>query len=371
MKKNRLSTICIVVFLFLAFPISQSFVSKATAAGGDWEKKWVQLQADAKKEGRVVIGSSAGPNVREAIKKPLKDKYGIEVEFVTARPGEVFKRLSAERRADLYTIDVMLAGTGTIQKSFKPNGYLEPLDSVIILPEVLNGKNWIKGEVHWVDKEHYQLAFLYMYQGIICINTKMVKPNEITSMRNLLDPKWKGKIVFNDPSTRGMGNGTFYAIAESIMDLDYLKQLAKQDLIIERNQRLQVEWVARGKYPILLGSRPEVVTEFKQAGAPMGFIIPKEGSFADCGPGGISQLTKAPHPNASRFFINWLLSKEGQTVVSKAFGGQSGRLDVPADHIDPALVIKPGAKVFDTTLVEVAVDKTRYIKIAKETFNVP
>lgn len=366
MKKNRLSIIFIVVFLLLAFPISQSFVSKAAAAGGDWE----QLLADAKKEGRVVIGSSAGPNVREAIKKPLKDKYGIEAEFVTARPLETYKRISAERRAGLYTMDVMLAGTGTIQKSFKPDGFLESLDSVIILPEVLDGKNWIKGEVHWVDKEHFQLAFLYMYQGIICINSTMVKPDEITSMNDLLDPKWKGKIVFNDPSTNGMGNGTFYAILKSIMDLDYLKQLAKQDLIIERNQRLQVEWIARGKYPILIGSRPEVVTEFKQAGAPLGFIIPKEGSFADCGPAGISQMTKAPHPNASRFFINWLLSKEGQTVVSQAFGGQSARLDVSADHVDPDLVIKPGAKVYDTTTAEVAFDKGGSLKIAKETFNI-
>ena len=120
--------------------------------------------------------------------------------------------------------------------------------------------------------------------------------------------------------------------------------MAKQKLLISRDDRLACEWVARGKSAIVIGPKPDLIDEFIKAAVPVRYVIPKEGSYIEPGSGSFSLLNKAPHPNAAKIFINWLLTKEGQTLYSKTVGVESAREDVPTEHIDPQLIRKPGQK---------------------------
>ncbi|MBI4334936.1 MAG: extracellular solute-binding protein [Chloroflexi bacterium] len=333
-----------------------------------WQVEWDKLREAAKREGTVVIYSNIGPNVRQALSEAVKQNFGIGIEFISGRPAEFGPRILAERRAGLYTGDLLIGGAGTGLDVLKPAGVLAPLDPVIFLPEALDPKAWYAGRLLWIDTDHYILSFIASPQAPILINTDMVKPDEVKSYRDLLNPKWKGKMVMNDPSVGGAGNGFFSAVAEGLMDLNYLRELAKQEILITKDERLMAEWVARGKYPLALAVSADNTTEFIVAGAPVDLVTPAEGTYVSASTGSVLLLDKPPHPNAARLMINWLLTREGGAVMAKGMGAQSARVDVPTDFLFPTRVRKPGVKYIATDYQEYIIKKNEYLKVAREVF---
>ena len=172
----------------------------------------------------------------------------------------------------------------------------------------------------------------------------MVKVDEIKSYRDLLQPRWKGKIIINDPTVAGIGGKWFSMVGRYIMNLDFMREIARQEPVILRDQRLQVDWLAKGKYPIGIAAVTDMVTEFRKAGAPLSYAEPSEGTWLGNGSGGLGLVVKAPHPNAARVFVNWMLTKEAQSIYSREYGVPSARLDVSTEGIDPVTVPKPGVK---------------------------
>ena len=135
------------------------------------------------------------------------------------------------------------------------------------------------------------------------------------------------------------------------------------------SQRLEVESLARGKYAIAIGIQPDIQAEFIKNGAPIKTIIPAEGTWLGGGPGLIAYFNRAPHPNATKVFINWFLSKEGQTLYSVTANAESARLDVPVDHINKEDRREPGVKYFLSESEDFLIKKTEYErKWAKEVF---
>ncbi len=348
-------------------PIAAATQLPAKQAKESWENEWDKTLAEAKNEGTVVIASSMGPQERQALQKGLADKYGINLEVTAARPAQFIPKIQAERRAGIYSTDALVAGISTVMTTLAPDGDLESLDPFLILPEVKNEKLWFEGRLRFVDKGHNLLGMVAVPKRPIALNRDLVKPTEIQSYRDLLDPKWKGKIEFSDPTIGGGGNATFQAIGEYIMDLEYLKQLGNQQLILVRDDRQMVEWVARAKYPVLIGYSEVYVSEFVAAGAPIFVTTPKEGTYATISGFGLSVLKNAPHPAATRVFINWILSKEGQTVLSQAAMVPSLRLDVSKDHLAPDARINPEEKFYWPDLdPNIAEKREQYRKIAME-----
>lgn len=334
-----------------------------------WEVEWERVLEAGKKEGKLVLYSTAGVEVRTTVIPAFKKKYGIEVEAIMAKGAEVAEKLMSERRAGLYLGDVYNGGSTTPTTQLKPQGALDPLDSAFILPEVADPKAWYGGDLRWVDKQHTILSFLAYPNTNVVINTSVVKPEEIKSYKDLLNPKFKGKIVMNDPTTAGTGAKTFAVIGEEYMGMDFWREFVKQEPVIIRDQRLQIEWVARAKYPIGLLPKTSVVTEFKLAGSPLDYITPVEGTYLSAGSGNLSLINKAAHPNAAKVYINWLLSREGQTVFGRAYGSQSARVDVPTEGIEADKIRQPGVKYFLYADTEEWVAKEpERMKVAKEIF---
>ncbi len=327
------------------------------------------MKAEARKEGKLVIVSGAAAALRKVgMDKNLADKFGITVEYTAGLPSEVIPKVLAERRAGLYLEDIILSGGTNIIGVLKPAGVLEPLDEILFLPESMDPKAWYKGEVPWVDKEHLVVATLAIPKSSVIINTNQLKREDIKSYRDLLDPKWKGRIILSDPTKAGNGSGWFSGIMEGIMDLDYLRAFAKQQPVISRDERQMLEWVSQGKYPILVGGREEVMVEFVRAGAPIELMNPREGTYVTTSSAAVTMLKNAPHPNAAKLFANWMLTKEGGTFFSLAFGGQSGRVDVPTDHIDPSQLREPGVKYINSSNEEYALRQNDYLKLAQQIF---
>ena len=304
-----------------------------------WEQEWDRVVEAAKKEGTVTVVGPEGDEMRKALSKPMKEKYGITVELLGGSGSALASRIKAERDAGQYLWDVNLGGTTTPLERFKPIGAVEPLEPALILPEVKEGKGWLGGNLFWLDKERMVLAMSSYSTEAFAINSGLVKAADFKSYKDLLDPKWKGKIaVARDPRVSGGGQAKFHFFyVHPELGPDFIRALARQDLALLRDDRQAADWLAQGRYPLMLGASKEVVTPMMKAGAPIEWVGPdrmKEGGSTHVGSGAVALFNRAPHPNAAKVFINWVLSKEGQTEFSLASGLASRRLDVPKDHID-------------------------------------
>ncbi len=329
------------------------------------EQDWQATVAAARKEGSVSIITRFPPTTRDALASAFKEKYGIEVESASGNWSELWAKVEAERRSGIYARDLVTASIPGLM-SVLAAGAAEPLDKVLVLPEVVDGEVWRDKKLPFYDKENKVLKYIGRVGPTMAVNTDTVKPDELKSWRNLLDPKWKGQIIMHDPSIGGTGSGITAALSE-IMGVDYLRGVAKQNPVITRDLRGQIESVARGKYPIALGFDFIMMEEMRRFGAPLGHVVPAEGTYFGSALGSISLLSKPAHPNAAKVFINWFLSREGQTVMVQASKEQSRRLDVPVD-MAPDRLFKEGIRYIDSDTEYMVKKMLEMMRTSREIF---
>lgn len=322
-------------------------VSSETNRSISIASEWERVLSGARKEGKVVVYSTNAPAVREALMQGFFSRTGINVEIVTGRGGELSAKLVTEQRNGLYLADVYLGGTTTALIDLKPKGVIAPLEPALFLPEVLDTGLWFKNTLPWVDKDKTIMQTRMMVGGSqvdIVFNTGLARKSEFVSWYDLLNPRFKGKLNLQDPTAAGKG-GKFInqAITYYGLNWDYMRELAKLEPFITRDERMMLDWVARGKHVISVNPSSPIYEEFRTAGAPVeGAVFRETRDVLGGGVSGVSLIKNAPHPLASKLFINWFLSKEGQTSFARSYGIQSGREDVPTDHLLPEKIRKPG-----------------------------
>jgi spermidine/putrescine-binding protein len=118
------------------------------------------------------------------------------------------------------------------------------------------------------------------------------------------------------------------------------KLIVDQQPIITKEPRQQMQWLMSGRYPIAFGLPTAAVVEYADRGGNVSDLEQVEGVLAwSQGVGGASFLTHAPHPNAAKVFLNWLLTHEVQEKLMKTVRLNSRRKDVtlysPDEAIDP------------------------------------
>ncbi|MBI4331660.1 MAG: extracellular solute-binding protein [Chloroflexi bacterium] len=345
-------------------PVGEEIARGPTAVVGEtWQTEWQSLKAQARKEGKLAIAGSILDKQRLEMSKAMQEKFGITLEFLVAGASAYAPKLSAEYRAGIYTQDIIWGGGVIITETFRPAGMVETLDRTIFLPEALDPSAWFTRELFFLDKGRHSVLVFASAQAPVVRNTDMVKRDEIKSYRDLLDPRWKGRILWTDPRS-STGGFLFYALGVGLMDLDYLRALGKQDLMILRDNRLAMDWVARGKYPVVMGMSADIKEDFRAAGAPIDSVVPVEGTYV--GSMYLTLLRNAPHPSAAKLFMNWILTREGGTMIARASGEQHARVDVPTDFLPPDAVRQPGVKYFLPLAEEAALQKAEYRKVAEE-----
>ncbi|MBI4331730.1 MAG: extracellular solute-binding protein [Chloroflexi bacterium] len=309
-----------------------------------WEQDWERTVAQAKKEGTVVVYSGYGSEWRAAMTEPMLAKYGINVDILTATSSQVSQRVMREQQTNINIGDVVVSGSSTFFQVFQNASVLQPMDGVLVLPEVVDPKAWWEGKLPWMDPDRRTAFYFYTYVSPpVTINTDLVKPDEMKSWKGLLSPKLKGRIVINDPTAGGGGGQkAMMMLGFRIMDWDFVREVIEQEPVLSRDDRMIVEWIARGKYPLSIDGSRELIFNWTKEGAPLLQVVPSEGGYVTSGTGNVYFPKGSPHPNAAKVFINFLLSKEGQTLSSRATGHQSSRIDVPSDHVDPIVVRQSG-----------------------------
>lgn len=301
-------------------------LAKALAAESttSWEAEWRKTIQATKKEGQLTISHTRGPF--DQVFGEFSKRYpGIKVVSISGRGGDLISRIMAERRAEKYVTDIYLGSSGTPMDVLYPAKALEPVPSFMILPEVADPSKWFRKQHHYADPES---RYIFVFEGVVrsdmAFNTTVVDPKEFTSYWDLVKPKWKGKIAAMDPKLPGFPSGLLqFSYYHPELGAKFLRQLfGEMDITVSREARQLVDWLAVGKFAIALApSASEVQAGMKQ-GLPLGRFEPrafKEGIYMRATQGSLSILSQLPHPNAAKVFVNWLLSREGQTAYQKHF----------------------------------------------------
>ena len=336
-------------FLFFVWLTS----SRAGESKPTWETEWNQIVEAAKKDGQVTIYHTRGP-FDEVFAEFYKRHPGIKVISVTGRGGELSSRIMGERRAGKFLTDMYLGASGTPLDVFYPAKILEPVQPILILPEVRDQSNWFRRQHQYADLEG---KYIFVFEGLVrsdmAYNTTLVDPNEFRSYWDLLKPKWKGKIAAMDPKLPGFPSGLLqFAYYHPDLGSKFLRQLfGEMDITLSREGRQLVDWLAVGKFAIALAPSASEVQAAMRHGLPLGRFEPrgfKEGIYMRATQGSLSIMTQLPHPDATKVFVNWLLSREGQTHYQKHFlridPVFSLREDVPPDPTVEPYKPKPGDK---------------------------
>jgi iron(III) transport system substrate-binding protein len=253
----------------------------------------------AKKEGEVVWYGGGSSEIDEIIGKSFTKKYPfIQPKKFRIQSQKLLVRFEAETRAGKHVADIVRTTDWYID-IFKKKGLLLKYDS----PERKFFMNELK------DSDGYYTA-LYKQLHCLAYNTRMMRKEELPrTYDDLLDPKWKGKLGLEDASYVWFVN--LIKIKGESQGIEFMKKLARQNVSLRSGTTLLTNLVTAGEIPLAIDIYADNVVRTKKEGAPIDFHV-LEPAIVHTITGGISKY--APHPNAAKLFMDYLLSEEGQKI---------------------------------------------------------
>ena len=355
----------ILSFLLVAFSIATAHAAEFKP---NWQAEWERTVQAAKKEGGLNLYLFQGEGELGAMAQQFQKKYPeINVTVTPGRGNTFAPKIMAERRAGKYLVDAYIAGATTAYEVLYRAKILDSVRAALILPEVIDESKWWLGQHHYIDAEN---RYIFVYLGnvgeYVSYHTKSAEPGEIRSYWDFLQPKWKGRILSRDPKISGsqrIGLRGFYHTPE--LGAEYIRRLyGEMDVTLTQEIRQATDWLAHGKFAICFFCSE--ILKVKAQGLPVDEFRTaqwKESRVISAGNmGSIALPTQPPHPNATKVFVNWLLSREGQVALQRAANTpynseESLRSDVPKDVVRSEVRRVDGVKYL-------LVDKPEYIDMA-------
>jgi len=299
---------------------SLSFARTAPAAQARWE----DAVRAAEKEGEVTVYATNSVGDLQVIWNAFKQKFPkIKLNSVgISTTSEIVTKIMAERRASQFVADVVLGAPGATYNSLQRGKALDPLPPALLLPDVTDLSKWWKGKHRYVDPEG-QYVFVYqssLYGPPVYHHTTLVSLDSIRSVWDLLDPKWKGKIIGLWPRANYVSTALLFMYHHPQIGPKFLERFygGEMDLTYFSDFRQGTDWLAAGKYPLCFLCR---LRRAQEQGLPVAEISPyhfKEAPGIGSNNGAIGLMNSQPHPNAAKVFINWYLSREGQIAFRNA-----------------------------------------------------
>ncbi len=302
----------------LALPTTGAAREARAQTAPDWEP----VIAAARKEGGVTLSTGLESPVVRAVLKNFEARYGVPVNSLVGRPSEVRERIRVGHIANRQQVDVVFGSEALTNIRYNDD------KTVADVPAPLQAdlaRTSLKSATQFVP----QITITY---GLM-VNTSMVGPeDEPKGFFDLLDPKWKNRVLIDDPRTNGPGH--IYFIGTRLWGAEkhayFHMRMAAQNPAFVIGTQEAARKVVRGEYPVLVGFTLPDITPF--AGLPVKAVAPVEGCPYILY--GCSIVANAPHPNAAALFIHYNSSDEALVEYAKAgFGcGVPSVLDkTPAD----------------------------------------
>lgn len=275
----------------------------ALAQTGAHVEQPAALLAAARAEGGLMIYSSSDENQSRTLLAAFEKRYGIKGRFVRFPTGPLMQRFSTEYDAKNVQADI-LSVSSPLPYQRQPERFAK-----IDTGALPNLAHWPAGEIRG--------NHLVWTTEIVALswNTEMLKPGEVpTKWSDLADPKWKGRFLLTNPTVADNYMGWLDAV-ERANGIDLLRQIATQDYKLTQSGASGAQMVAAGAHAFNAPTFTAFSTKLIQKGAPLKIQYmagPKVVS-----PRSIAVVADAPHPNAARLFLNWLLSEEAMRLTCR------------------------------------------------------
>ena len=320
----------------------------ATVASPAWAAlaatEWEQVVAAAKKEGKVAVNTFTGQGYARIFKLFSQAYPEIKLDHTNLESADFAPRLLQERKAGVYTWDVTTIPTSTALQVMKQAGVWDPIRPAIIAPEARSDANWRGGfEAGFLDRDKLSYAFaLVRSLGV-----------------------WKGKIVISDPRVIG---STFWPLTVARLKVGdgFMKQLlVDQEPVLSRDRNQLSEFMVRGRYPIGIGLNVLAIQDFQAHGVGRNVktLLLPEFDYQSSG-SAVWLLNRAPHPNAARVFVNWLLTKPAQAAWARELQTNSRLVGVEPGN--PEAVVPAGLTLVQIDSEEMLPEVIRTQDLAKQ-----
>ena len=283
-----------------------SAVLLACSAAAQAQADLSALAGSAKQEREVVWYTTTSAGDNQAIVAGFGKKYPfLKVQVLRSTGEKLRQRILTEAAAGQFFSDV--ASVSSMEMGLlKSKNLLQPYDP----PEAAGYPAGTK------DKEKFFTA-IYARNFVMGYNTAMVaEKDRPKDWPDLLDPKWKGKFGIDEEEFEWYGTLVDYWGREKAGK--FIKALAAQQPTLRRGHSLLAQLLAAGEFPVALVF-PFEIEQLKRRGAPVEWSTTSDPIVTSINVVALS--TKAPHPNAAKLLINYILSEEGQTIIKNVSRG--------------------------------------------------
>ena len=289
--------------------------------------EWDRLIAAAQEEGEVVIiaGGSASVGMRHHLDF-FREKFGVKTVIGRGSGTDQANRLLAERGNGRYTADVTHIGPTSGNVRLVPTGAYDPLKPLLFHPEVVDESLWLNNKHHYLDSDQDKI---FAWNGTADVfrfpawyNTEQVTDEDLPrNVADILNGRWGGGVLaMQPPTTAGAGGSWFELYIHPDFGPEFVERFIRElDIFFTNDTLNMVNGLVQGKFHALFGGLgtqdPE---DLEDKGLPITQPPYDVTTVKTIGPTGSSNnvavLNRRPHPNAAKLYINWLLSREGQTV---------------------------------------------------------
>lgn len=261
-----------------------------------------KIEAAAKKEGTLTFYTTIAEKDLQTVVKPFEAKYGIKVSIWRAGTDKVLQRTIQEARAGRHDVDVVHFGSPEMEALAREK-ILAPVSSPV-------QKDLLPGSV----PNHREWAATILSVWVQAYNTNAVKKGDLPkTWRDLLDPKWKGKL-----GIEAKDDDWFATVVQQLggepKGLDFFRELvAKNGLSVRKGHTLLDNLVVSGEVPLALTVYNYMPEQAKRKGAPIDWFVI---SPAIARSNAVGVARNAPHPNAALLFYDYLLGPDGQKAMT-------------------------------------------------------
>jgi iron(III) transport system substrate-binding protein len=329
---------------------------------------WQRLVAAAGQEGALVMSGPSGKVWRDQLLEFGKAYPAIKLEISPFASRDFWPRVVKEREAGQYLWDLRVGGADAPSYNLKNQGALAPIRPLLLLPDVLDETKWMGGlDGLFLDKEKtYFVAFAAYDSQSVYYNRAKLEGGALT-MQSLVEAKWAGKISMADPRA-GASLNTLSVLDKLYGDGFVETLMSAQKPVITKEPRQQMDWLGSGRYPIAFGLPSATFVEYEQRGGKTADFLKVPGlRLWSPGVGGIQLPSKGPHPNATKLFVNWLLSRATQAKLMPAVQLNSRRTDVAPGDPETALDAAQIASYVGTQSEDLLPFEHRTVEILRKT----
>jgi len=277
-----------------------SVLTPARAVAAQDEADWAAVELAARGEGRLVFYSGASPMITAQLARLFEDRYGIPVEVIVGLSSELNERVRAEQGTTKPVGDVIVGGVSSASEHAAAGAF----QSYGTLP----GRERISRPF----SDNGMIVPVYMTSFGMLVNTDAVASgDEPKSWSDILDPKWAGKLLSDSPWRPGAGRAS-YTVLYDRYGPTFHQQLAALKPSFSTSYTVAERQIGRGEYSLYF---PFILRDIVNlSGLPVKRIVPDEGAIFSYQVGAI--LKRAPHPNAARLFLEFMLSDQVQRVFA-------------------------------------------------------